>query len=920
VNRRSVLAGAAAGVAMVPVSSMARLFGRGGAPSGAPPPSGLITTLTLVSTSGSTVGAGAPVPPFGLQFADGDIPSGEYPELQFDSDDSVWPCTFSQVRSWASGAMKHCSVIPACSPKAITTGGITVNVLSGGSAPAASGRSRTEIYAANFVTKMTGAGSNFGLTGAWTAELENDANNFQKVTYADGGGGLSERHWTKVNAAGTPHGQLECLHYVVAVNDTSGNLAGFWYLPRVWQPYYNQDTPAKGWRALSAFTIDSVGPGGSGTATITPPFGYTARDVTWTSGASFTCNTTPDWYHGAGQHEAAYNSVPCVLTTTGTLPAGWSLTQLYFVHANSDNTNSLSLTSAASTEAPATATNGGSGTHTLTPVRNVLHFGSQFGATAEGKSNWVQAQGSVSAPGLVQVRFDPVYRRSTRCFLPFDLSITIDSCLTSVGSYTYSWDTLSVGPLTLHTAGAGNRGDIGLITDWQRRHFSNQAVVDELYARMIGLSRAHFGTGLYDLSTHGPAQLYNATYANMPTTGYDTLTWNPSAGTTGAGFTLPPNTNVCAGFDGTTTDHMPSTAAYAYEVFGEPVYLDLILEAAMGGLLQYGPGARNPTSPSTAYGVVTEFAYTIRNLAWALRDLVFADGLWPDTDPYGTGIPDMLSDCRTASVNWPNLWIAGGNSYVSTNKLWAPNNTQHAPWMLDYTAHTYTLAYTLCEDANALTMLQGMQTWWNYVATTFSYGQIYTYYDLVYVDGGTPYTDPDTISDDAHFASLGAGMVGLPSGVAISWASGTPGVFTAIEPGQGYTPANGDKWIFPAYDNHAQPVTPPGGLSSNTPYYAVNRSGNTFNLSATPGGSAINISTTSAGLGVENIGLVPVSFTSTGMVSNYQEVRLGVFQCMTAAGVTGMSSLLSDCQTRFNALSPPVDFNNYPKWAMNTSW
>jgi hypothetical protein len=75
---------------------------------------------------------------------------------------------------------------------------------------------------------------------------------------------------------------------------------------------------------------------------------------------------------------------------------------------------------------------------------------------------------------------------------------------------------------------------------------------------------------------------------------------------------------------------------------------------------------------------------------------------------------------------------------------------------------------------------------------------------------------------------------GQPLAVTVTDAS--PGVFTAV----GYAPVNGDLVSFSA----AAGVALPTGLTVGTIYYVVSASNDTFEISATSGGSAITISGT----------------------------------------------------------------------------
>lgn len=60
--------------------------------------------------------------------------------------------------------------------------------------------------------------------------------------------------------------------------------------------------------------------------------------------------------------------------------------------------------------------------------------------------------------------------------------------------------------------------------------------------------------------------------------------------------------------------------------------------------------------------------------------------------------------------------------------------------------------------------------------------------------------------------------------------------------------------------------TPPAGTSNNTAYYIVGATSNTFQVSLTSGGAAINLTTTGSGVGTRQVKLVPVGMTTAYVV------------------------------------------------------
>lgn len=92
-------------------------------------------------------------------------------------------------------------------------------------------------------------------------------------------------------------------------------------------------------------------------------------------------------------------------------------------------------------------------------------------------------------------------------------------------------------------------------------------------------------------------------------------------------------------------------------------------------------------------------------------------------------------------------------------------------------------------------------------------------------------------------AYLPWGKASLPFGDVlggVTCTSASPGVVTSV----GYTPANGDVVSLSFTAGGSIPT----GLTAGTPYFVVGASGQTFQLSATKGGPAINTSSTGSNL------------------------------------------------------------------------
>ncbi|MCC7186193.1 MAG: hypothetical protein IT185_08145 [Acidobacteria bacterium] len=193
-----------------------------------PPPPGLLTTRTINNTSGSTQAGDVATPSFGVQFKQGDIPAGTYPVFK-KTDGTVLGATLYGVSSWDDGSMAFCGVIVRWPDSIAGSSTATVEIHSGGSAPAASSRSTSDLTAADLKVEVTGV---VNLTGTYTSSLNDGITDADDIAVI--GDGPAGKLWRIGEAFdnGSPHGQLYCWHYVTALQDGSGNLAGLRYLGR----------------------------------------------------------------------------------------------------------------------------------------------------------------------------------------------------------------------------------------------------------------------------------------------------------------------------------------------------------------------------------------------------------------------------------------------------------------------------------------------------------------------------------------------------------------------------------------------------------------------------------------------------------------------------------------------------------------
>jgi hypothetical protein len=877
---------------------------------------GAITTVALVNTS--TRAVSTVLSPFiGLQFKKGDIPT--WPA--FSRHDTRDTCVYSQGlrRNWSDGSIKHLTVRIRCPGAVVGNATLVVNVAAGGKQPTPSARTTTEL--SNALINVTGVGQ-INLSGTWVSTLSDGVASAFKWIDGDAGAG-----WivdTDFKQSGVAHGQLKARYYTFLTTDGEGGLGGIEFLPRVWQPLYDQDTPAKNWRGFSSLVINH----GTRPLRISIPWPFNASNFTWTGGKTFAAPSN-NYYSGSSDSGGGMGLVPVILSTTGTLPAPLTTGQIYFATGYTGNTN-VNLTTGsggAANGGSLTATNAGSGTHTMTPILTCLHFGSIFGATQDAMWNYIQGSGSLASAPTLRVQRDLTYWHTTRTIPPYDLSLA--KSVPDNAPWAYNWSPVTTATLGQAIGAAGERRDLGPFNSYQVKHLFHQTAANEKLVRAIGLTSDLLVYNLRDKTNFAIPNVGNpnTTYAGFGGNKAKILQWVPPEAA--SGFKGPPNNNKTMAFASNGFSHMPNMAYYAYIWSGEPQFLDLLIELGDGAIYRYSAdnGHRNPTLPAPGgYAIVTGVPIEARAGAWQLERLSEAAGIVPDNSPDDIDYKSYFMDSANSSLAWMNTTIANLNPWAAANGFhifhsFVNNVTkENAVWQRAYLIFAVDMATGLLESADGLTLLDHFGTWYQHETATWGDYNRYHYYSLASSDDTYPPTVP--IASDAQWA----GVMPATTGGKISWTAGTPGVFTAIpRDTTGYVITNGDKFIFTTVALSASSTGfVPGGLAAMKSYYVVNKSGNTFNLSATPGGSPVAVTNTSS-TPTGSVALIATTLSSTAIISGggsalgYPALVMGSATWAKALGARGFDHVISDALTRLQAsggYTPSSD----PKYTMQSSF
>lgn len=863
-------------------------------------PGGLLKTITLPNTSGTPTAPFSHPPMLNLLFKEGDLPAGTYPVLQTAGGVNV-PYSHYPRADWPDGSIRDLPVVLRFPDAVPGNGSADLRVYPGGGAQVPSGRTDAEIWAENFT--VVGTGGLDYIAGTWTCDLQL-ANVVEKVVLADGPAGRVLRFLCNFNQAGSPHGQITTYFFLQQLQDQSGNLAGWRVLSRSTQPYFNYDTPPKNFRSFTSLVLKHG-------ATVFDPMAnsYSAKTFTWgNAGQANDIINSPGYGYPGG--------VAVRLTTTGTLPAGLALNTTYWVFSNSANDLYFVDGSAVGNFNNGVnrihVTGAGAGVHTMTPIPYVCHFCSYWGATTEGKFVYFQGAGSVAAEATLRVQADKVYDHSTRIYPPWDMSI---GAVPSNASY--NWSPYTAGPLLLFIGTTGEREDIAPINSYHVRHFYTQAAVDEKLMRVIGLAQGMLSTCQRDHVTLGLINIGAGAYAGMPANGATTMQYRPTSSAC-SGFTAPAgNGNPYPGafwtqcFNGVDPSHLTQYAAYPYMVTGEPQYLDLLCEMANAGMLTAPPVDRNFTVSAVTYNNIGPAGKdSIRTGAWSYRDMVWAAALVPTVHPDGSGLSAYLRDNAARQSTYMVAFNATNSVWWQTVGFWFPQDMQNgrASWQDGYLWTSSLIHANALGDANALSMCTHFSKWPPHVRATFGGNawHLGTYYERAGANAGVQMAP--VITSDAAWGATMDFTAGL------SWNSGTS--FFTIS-GPNFTPSNGDKYIF--WNSQK-----PGGLALVTPYYAVNTSGLTFQLSLTPGGAPLAITDTASMGGMNNVMFVAANPPATNFVasgagtSGYGANQLMGINWSLASGIAtgGLLAASNDVAARQAAVNYTVD----PKYCMGKTF
>lgn len=579
-------------------------------------------------------------------------------------------------------------------------------------------------------------------------------------------------------------------------------------------------------------------------------------------------------------------------------------------------------------------------TETLGANINLPHYSSFFGCEDSGDSFFVA--GTQAAECTTRVTLDTAakeYLMASGAAMPWDLSLT-PSATASVNYYP-----MALAPLVdRNNDHTGDSVDVGIIPAWQAKHFLSMAVNDERAAKVGSLNCGSWRQCARRAADESLIPVRNTgTWAGM--TKQPTWFFAASSGSF-SGF-VAPATATSLWLGESTPSHRPEPHFYPYLMWGEQHSLDMLMENAFTIIAHTLPlGGTSPSTVKTSNPIVDSFInvnYGNRYVqvgattyecvimpfgqnanrwgAWAMRDVGHAWAAAPTTDPFGMDlrgylddeIEDVLAFNAAYTATRPATWADHGLHDFSIDGLGS------SAWTTAYLLMTISkLRLMTGHRASVAAFHDHMCKLPAWLAANVDFAHAANFYQMNRTDvasgGGTYGARIEDLDDNLWFWSRGL----------ISWDAGT-NVFT-IGPGGAdnnldFTPQNGD---IVAFTGTLDGYTPPfAAAADRVKQYVVNVSGQTFQLAATPGGAAQDVTSTgSAGRIWARWADPSPSFSAHGRLTNSGAdpglpaylVSMSI-RYAHAAGGAGLTAALAAAEATYTAAG------GLPTWAgTNLKW
>jgi len=533
---------------------------------------------------------------------------------------------------------------------------------------------------------------------------------------------------------------------------------------------------------------------------------------------------------------------------------------------------------------------------TETPGSNIaiLHYGSFYVCDTDGRWNFIQGGGTTSARPTVRVSRDKEDFVATRMVKPIDTAASVSS----VSSVNYVANCLGAFQ-TRNIDSTGNSNFIGVMPLWACAHAITQAAVDERAVRVSALAAGGWRTCVRKSAT---GKIYPVIDVQSSYTGLGTVSTSVQYGGSNlAGIQNPAGNDTLWSGD-SNTSHRGSPHYYAYLITGEPQYLDMQTELTAQTIMSPQPGttvrrvgANRTTGTIGAYsgfrdaqvgsgGTIYKGAGMllwdggVRIAAWALRDLAQGLAIQPATGYDGAGVKayfaDVYDSCGAYMADFnsqmPTGWRDGG-FWDTTQSLSNGGDTKfESPWMNRYLNISVCHASQIAPTTNITALRTHLSKGISAANSAFDLACMAAYRNLQFRENAEII---DTIEECLY---LGATVTTNTTGNTV----------TLSGPLAGATLTNGDRMAFDSAVGTASPMV---GGADRKQYFVINASGNSGQLSLTPGGSVVTVASS-----VTVTGLF-LQLANAGTVNGFSDdtIKLGVYEAARAHEACGDSAVNS---------------------------
>lgn len=560
------------------------------------------------------------------------------------------------------------------------------------------------------------------------------------------------------------------------------------------------------------------------------------------------------------------------------------------------------------------------------------HYSSFFTAGTDAVWDYVQGGGSAAADCTVRVVQNRTYLVKSRMVPPYDTAISP----TAMAAVDYRPN--GRGNMIYYIGNTGERDDIGVLAAWYVRHLLRQDAAADKNIRVNGLSTGGWRTCVRARANKEvvPVVSVSASYAGMSTPNDNIWYW-------------PGVDDVIPGVQGGDpahvwiqeydTHHRPSSGYYPYLVTGEPQYLDLLVEHAAEAIAIQPTGTAcvwdvsDPVGPATKTGqwqsrdnnvggtiykgsgiLFREDMYRLG--AWALRDLGQASAMYPTVCPRGTEVKKYLTEVIDSNyaahaayrnampVAFRNAGIMGFLGLSAQGGAYTIG--YDTVWTIGYLCHQAAQHYSCSGNTGAQGFAAHLANFWAACNTIGDIAVAAGAYDMMLFD-----------DSGIRFNDLSKATFRMGDYSTLSFNASTD-VFTL----SGYnTPANitnGDRFMFRGG------TKPFASAVDYKVFYAVQSSGATCKLAATPGGAAIDVTTTGSTTShwTALADFSPMfSYEGSPNVSSAPDVTQAAMHHLTAAGFTACEAARAAMVVAINTRSSfPAQRSSEPKNAMTAAY